>query len=178
MFSLLILILIVSSASCGHWGYEGAGSDWSKEAKECRVGRLQSPIDINTKSVIYDRKLNVNFNNFDKPIDGEHLRLENNGHTVQVTLDRDAVRGRVPYVNGSAVGNDNYEFVQLHFHWDEEDDMGSEHAIDGIRYALEVSDGCFLMNHKLITTPHRCTMFWLTRNTELMCPKQRGIRMD
>lgn len=51
--------------------------------------------------------------------------------------DEDDENG-IPTIAGSALGNDKYRFVQLHFHWHMDDTKGSEHAIDGKRYALEV----------------------------------------
>lgn len=140
MISLLIASLLVSAASSAHWDYGGRDGDWSKVSQECKVGRAQSPIDIRTNDVLWDRKLHLNYSNFDKPIDGKHFQLVNNGHSVQLTLDRDAVRGSVPTLSGTAVGasNDSFEFVQLHFHWNDDDTHGSEHAIDGHRFALEV----------------------------------------
>ncbi|XP_076028813.1 putative carbonic anhydrase 3 [Oratosquilla oratoria] len=34
--------------------------------------------------------------------------------------------------------NKTYTFVQLHFHWGEYDDLGSEHTVDGEAFPLEI----------------------------------------
>jgi carbonic anhydrase len=138
---VLSLSLLVLGVTSDHWDYEGKEADWSRVSKECKFGRAQSPIDIQTKNVIWDKNLHLRYQNFDKEIAGEHFNLVNNGHSVQLTLNKDTFNASlIPSITGSAVGgtNETFEFVQLHFHWDTDDTHGSEHAIDGHRYALEV----------------------------------------
>lgn len=135
----LCSLLLVQSSWAQHWDYSGKEADWSRVSEECKIGKAQSPIDIDTKTVVWDKNLDLQYQGFDQEIDGKFLQLQNNGHTVQLTLDRSAIpKSARPAVSGSAVGNETFEFVQLHFHWDDKDDQGSEHAIDGHRYALEV----------------------------------------
>ena len=41
------------------------------------------------------------------------------------------------YLVGGGLG-DMYKVAQLHFHWGNEDEQGSEHTLDGKSYPLEV----------------------------------------
>lgn len=41
-------------------------------------------------------------------------------------------------VTGSIVGDELYAFRQLHFHWNKRERSGTEHSINGERFALEV----------------------------------------
>lgn len=45
-----------------------------------------------------------------------------------------------PNLTGTVVDDKIYEFAQLHFHWGESSDRGSEHSIDSVFYPAEVSD--------------------------------------
>lgn len=150
LFSGALCILLLAPSWAQHWDYSGKEADWSRVSAECTVGKAQSPIDINTTAVQWDPSLDLSYRGFDHEIDGKFLSVQNNGHTVQLTLDRSAIPAFArPAVSGSAVGNATYEFIQLHFHWDDEDDQGSEHAIDGHRYALEVSIFLFINLHHI-----------------------------
>lgn len=112
---------------------------WKKFAHECS-GRSQSPIDIQVSKVKYDSSLSLSLKGFNQEIDGSFFNLINNGHTVQLNLIDSFMRQEdIPIVKGPALNDKVYKFVQLHFHWHYNDSEGSEHAIDGKRYALEVS---------------------------------------
>jgi carbonic anhydrase len=43
-----------------------------------------------------------------------------------------------PYITGEALKNEIYLFEQLHFHWGGSRGRGSEHAINGKTYSMEV----------------------------------------
>lgn len=43
----------------------------------------------------------------------------------------------VPHISGGPL-NGHYEFSQMHFHWGENDTIGSEDLIDGVSYPLEL----------------------------------------
>lgn len=49
------------------------------------------------------------------------------------TLDADAQ----PTISGGPL-NFEYEFAQLHFHWGDNDTLGSEDLIDGVSYPMEL----------------------------------------
>ncbi|KAI1296937.1 Carbonic anhydrase 15 [Halotydeus destructor] len=137
---VLFISLLTGYSSGAEWEYDGShGQDhWSKLSNICSAGRAQSPIDIERKKVKLDPSLKIDFKNYDKLIEGQQWRLSNNGHTAQLTLNKSGLSGeQVPSISGTALGH-SYEFIQLHFHWHTKDDKGSEHAIDGNHFALEM----------------------------------------
>jgi len=72
---------------------------------------------------------------YDKSFDS--ATIVNNGHSAQLTLNIPEDQQK-PYITGSALNNEKYIFEQLHFHWSGERERGSEHAIDGKSYAMEM----------------------------------------
>ncbi len=99
-----------------HWGYEGAGSadhwgDLKEEFALCKMGKVQSPIDIKTASLADEELPSINVSYSATP-----LTVVNNGHAIQVN-----------YAAGSSitVGGKSYDLLQFHFH------NPSEHTIDG-----------------------------------------------
>ncbi|XP_053914996.1 carbonic anhydrase 3 isoform X2 [Cuculus canorus] len=114
------------------WGYDGDnGPDhWHKNYPIAK-GRHQSPIEINNKDVHYDRSLLPWFASYDP---GAAKTILNNGKTCRVvfddSFDRSVLRG------GPLQGV--YRLRQLHFHWGSSDDHGSEHVVNGVRYAGEL----------------------------------------
>ncbi|KAM6413121.1 carbonic anhydrase 3-like [Pluvialis apricaria] len=114
------------------WGYDGDnGPDhWHKNYPIAK-GRHQSPIEINNKDVHYDSSLLPWFASYDP---GAAKTILNNGKTCRVvfddSFDRSVLRG------GPLPGV--YRLRQLHFHWGSSDDHGSEHVVNGVRYAGEL----------------------------------------
>ncbi|NXS67179.1 CAH3 anhydrase, partial [Pandion haliaetus] len=114
------------------WGYDGDnGPDqWHKNYPIAK-GRHQSPIEINNKEVHYDRSLLPWFASYDP---GAAKTILNNGKTCRVvfddSFDRSVLRG------GPLPGV--YRLRQLLFHWGSSDDHGSEHVVNGVRYAGEL----------------------------------------
>uniref|UniRef100_A0A8C4VGU4 Carbonic anhydrase n=1 Tax=Gopherus evgoodei TaxID=1825980 RepID=A0A8C4VGU4_9SAUR len=94
-------------------------------------GDHQSPIEINSKEVQHDPSLPPWFVGYDP---GAAKTILNNGRTCRVvfddTFDRSVVRG------GPLQGT--YRLRQFHFHWGSSDDHGSEHVVDGVKYAAEL----------------------------------------
>lgn len=120
-----MLVVCIGSASAAHhgphWTYEGHEGpehwgDLDPSFKDCRLGHLQSPIDI-PAATIHPTPLD--------PIHFEYkavpLHIVDNGHTVMAT-----------YPPGSVmrVGSAEYEVQQVHFH------EPSEEAIDGKHFPL------------------------------------------
>ncbi len=104
-----------------YWGYDGEGSpeNWGKikgEFKDCRLGRLQSPIDI--VPTITANLPNINIHYKTVP-----LKILNNGHTIQINY---------PAGSKMVVGGVVYNLLQLHFH------ANSENAIKGKIYDMEM----------------------------------------
>ena len=89
--------------------------------------------------------------NYGGIVDGKGTRLEdgpfkNNGHTAVVyshdiqisnplaTQQLDVIAELPPTVgilSGGHLGGDDYQILQLHFHWGADDTKGSEHTLDG-----------------------------------------------
>ena len=129
--SVITLSLIVGLSTAAradstrvHWGYGGEAdpSVWSELSPEfaaCGVGREQSPIDIDTDSVVHAALEPVQ-------LDWQPFTPEvvNNGHTIQVNAN-----GAGGYAE---LGGRRYELLQYHFH------HLSEHTIDGKHGQMEV----------------------------------------
>ncbi|CAO2599226.1 Carbonic anhydrase 14 [Lemmus lemmus] len=123
-FALLLKVTSILAADGGHhWTYEGPhGQDhWSTFYPECG-GDAQSPINIQTDSVIFDPDLPaVQPQGYDQP-GTEPLELHNNGHTVQLSLPSTLHLGGLPR---------KYTAAQLHLHWGQKGSQeGSEHQIN------------------------------------------------
>jgi carbonic anhydrase len=102
-----------------HWGYEGHGGPaaWaslSPEFSACKLGHLQSPIDIHGAKVADLPAIKFEY----QP---SPLKIIDNGHTIQVN-----------YAPGSAIeiGGVRYELIQFHFH------RPSEEKINGKAHAM------------------------------------------
>lgn len=50
------------------------------------------------------------------------------------------------FVTGTALNNDIYRFVQFHFHWRNSHSSGSEHAINGNKFTMEVCLLCLFVS--------------------------------
>ncbi|OQV13371.1 putative Carbonic anhydrase 14 [Hypsibius exemplaris] len=144
----LVGSLVVLLASCGFvkasekWGYsseeEEDGSprtpaNWSLSYPNC--GRHnQSPINIDSKYVTVDRSLEeILFVDYDDYPTNQTWKLLNNGHTVQLQANF----SHPPQLHAGGL-NAKYEFIQMHFHWGEDDFEGSEHRINSRKYPLEL----------------------------------------
>ena len=106
-------------AEGSHWSYEGhagpaAWAALSPEFGTCKLGSLQSPIDIRSAKVANLPAIRFDY----KPAP---LKIIDNGHTIQVN-----------YAPGSSidVGGARYELVQFHFH------RPSEEKINGKAHAM------------------------------------------
>lgn len=115
-------------ASHGHWGYEDQEA-WHAAFLDCS-GKSQSPIDIDTKTVIYDSRLPpIALEGYDLTGGSSHM-LQNNGHTLQLSL---------PNTMRIVSGFDNvYLAAQLHFHWGTIEVPGSEHTVDDVHFPAEI----------------------------------------
>ncbi|KAF4797990.1 Carbonic anhydrase 13 [Turdus rufiventris] len=115
-----------------HWGYEehNGPAHW-KEVFPVANGDRQSPIDIKTEETKYDpslRPLNPSYDPASAKI------ILNNGHSTSVEFD-DTVNKSV--LTGGPL-NGTYRLRQIHFHWGSNDEAGSEHTVDGMKYAAEL----------------------------------------
>ncbi|XP_028377388.1 carbonic anhydrase 4 [Phyllostomus discolor] len=134
LLALLALVRYRSSAGAeSHWCYEAQakasdclGPDqWGGDCKKTR----QSPINIVTTKAQVDKTLGCfSFSGYDKK---QKWAVQNNGHSVMVLLGNEAT------VAGGGLAA-RYRATQLHLHWSRELDAGSEHSLDGERFAMEM----------------------------------------
>ncbi|KAI5614244.1 carbonic anhydrase 14 isoform X2 [Silurus asotus] len=116
------------SSEGNHWGYNDQRS-WRSTFGDCG-GTSQSPIDIETRDVSYNPSLPaIKLQGYD--LSGQPgLKLENNGHTLQLQL---------PKTMRIVKGFDQvYVAAQLHFHWGTTEVPGSEHTIDNVHFPAEI----------------------------------------
>uniref|UniRef100_W5MKX7 Carbonic anhydrase n=1 Tax=Lepisosteus oculatus TaxID=7918 RepID=W5MKX7_LEPOC len=144
--TLLFLTIVVSSTSSSeedssvekeskehhkgshHWKYDDQEL-WPSTFEHCS-GKSQSPINIETGKTIYDSSLPAivleGYDLSDKAL----LKLQNNGHTLQLNL---------PSTMHIVQGFDNmFIAAQLHFHWGTKEVPGSEHTIDNVHFPAEI----------------------------------------
>lgn len=119
-------------------------SHWGEKYSTC-VGKHQSPIDISEKYISLVKLDPLFFENFDEvPIEAS---LTNNGHTGNklqyyylylykknnVSVMYKIISEVMPELSGGPLRG-VYRFEQLHFHWGENDNEGSENTINNSRY--------------------------------------------
>ncbi|KAJ0177589.1 hypothetical protein K1T71_006462 [Dendrolimus kikuchii] len=95
----------------------------------CRAGELQSPINIMTRSAVVDyHEAHIRGPLGFRGYGDVKVAASNNGHTLKWSNIPDTP---APIVSGGPLRG-NYTFLQFHLHW------LSEHAIDGMKYPLEI----------------------------------------
>uniref|UniRef100_A0A1B6MLQ1 Alpha-carbonic anhydrase domain-containing protein n=1 Tax=Graphocephala atropunctata TaxID=36148 RepID=A0A1B6MLQ1_9HEMI len=94
-------------------------------------GVNHSPIKIDTQAAVAQKYPQLQFHN-QWNARGDAL-LVNNGKTLRVSLLKST---SLPYLQGGPFVGD-YVFYEMHFHWGIKDCCGTEHVIDGQRYAVE-----------------------------------------
>ncbi|CAD5233859.1 unnamed protein product [Bursaphelenchus xylophilus] len=98
----------------------------------CQTGRSQSPINLANESTAFKFLEPLEFVNFDK---SEWLFLDNNGWTAEL-------RGFKNWKNRPAISGGNltgtYRLHNIHFHWGQNTSHGSEHSVNGVKYAGEM----------------------------------------
>ncbi|UXI22055.1 hypothetical protein NH340_JMT07998 [Sarcoptes scabiei] len=121
--------------SWNYWGKNGE-KHWSQKFRDCK-GPFQSPINIETEKILHLPDLQLSFINYDQQLFS--LKMTNNGHGIilEPTL-RTYANGVECFIGGSAVNYDIYQFLQFHFHWRNSHSNGSEHAIDGKKFSMEI----------------------------------------
>ncbi|XP_016060236.1 PREDICTED: carbonic anhydrase 4 [Miniopterus natalensis] len=117
-----------------HWCYEiqarfnrdCMGPDqWGQQCQKDR----QSPINIVTAKAQLNENLGpFSFSGYDKK---QKWSVENNGHSVMVLLGNEST------IAGGGLAS-RYRAKQLHLHWSAVLDAGSEHSLDGDRFAMEM----------------------------------------
>ncbi|CAH4031547.1 putative carbonic anhydrase 3 [Pieris brassicae] len=114
------------------FGYDGSigPTYWGERYQECR-GKHQSPININVLRVKQVALPDITFIGFNDPIDNVHVT--NNGHTVLIEVENEPH----PRVSGGPLDG-TYVFSQMHFHWGDNDTLGSEDKINHRSFPMEL----------------------------------------
>src|SRR6266704_3405189 len=104
---LSVVATVGYCAEAEHWSYSGATgpAKWNSLEKgfaQCKLGQVQSPIDIPDQKARKGDRAPLLFNYKPSP-----LKIIDDGHTIQVN-----------YAPGSflIVGGSQYELVEFHFH--------------------------------------------------------------
>ncbi|CAF0997586.1 unnamed protein product [Adineta steineri] len=118
---------------CELWNYHDLGPDvWSDTYPTC-AAHSQSPINIQTACTDYQSFTPFSFQS------GYNLThnftLHNNGHTI---VGRYTGNSSTTYTLTGGGLNGTYEFLQFHLHWGENYKSGSEHQVNGMKYAGEI----------------------------------------
>lgn len=117
------------------WNYHDQNG-WAQEYPLCdSSGMRQSPIDIVTSQVIKQPQFRLQFIDYDQEVE---LQLKNTHHSVSL-MPIPALSP--PSVKLNWINNDDavFELQDIHFHWGDGFNKGSEHEINGQRAAAEVS---------------------------------------
>ncbi|NXR71546.1 CAH9 anhydrase, partial [Pycnonotus jocosus] len=93
-------------------------------------GTKQSPINVDIAQAIFSPDLRpIQLSGYSLPA-SKQLKLKNNGHTVVLDLPE-----TLALSGGYA---QQYRAVQLHLHWGSPSGPGSEHTVNGRRFAAEI----------------------------------------
>ena len=99
----------------------------------CPNGTQQSPIDINTTTVMCDSSLGeFTLVNYDNTPPGVNFTATNTGKGLKISFDSNVYNAS----GGGLIGT--YTTIQFHLHWGSSNDKGSEHTVDGMMYPAEV----------------------------------------
>ncbi|XP_030023117.1 carbonic anhydrase [Manduca sexta] len=125
VFLAVLLICLADVSSQLEWSY----SYQTQWPGACKTGKQQSPINIMSRQAVFDKEEG----HIHGPLVLRGYRdvtvtSVNNGHTLRWDAVPDLV---APVMSGGPLSG-NYTFMQFHLHW------LSEHAIDGMKYPLEI----------------------------------------
>ncbi|KAF6207673.1 hypothetical protein GE061_016120 [Apolygus lucorum] len=99
----------------------------------CDIGKMQSPINIDTTKLVRVVKPPLELKGFDD-LPTMTKVYNNHGQYVKVGLQYKTL----PTVKGGILDEGKtYRFLQYHFHWGNSGNEGSEHAIDGKMFPFE-----------------------------------------
>ncbi|XP_055643282.1 carbonic anhydrase 2-like [Toxorhynchites rutilus septentrionalis] len=117
---LLVALLSLAVAYC-------------RDFPEC-VGRMQSPIALSTQSAFPGMEfLPLELSTYE--MDPTQVMVRNDGYTAIYSFQ---FPDNQPIIARGGVLMGEFQFDSLHFHWGANSDRGTEHVIDGGRYAMEV----------------------------------------
>ncbi|KAL1116052.1 hypothetical protein AAG570_005547 [Ranatra chinensis] len=125
-----IFLVFVVSVRC-----ERASPGWPEELPYFPKGRRQSPINIVPEEAVPRQlpPLTIQVADLDEKVD-----LKNDGHTLTVTLrNENKVHPAEINLRGGPLSG-IYTFNNYHLHWGDVGELGSEHAIDGVKFQGEM----------------------------------------
>ena len=126
VLSLGLLTLVTGAPFNYNIGFEKV---WRRFLGSQCGGCRQSPINIQTAQVQESNVLMaLSFHNYDQPLDGE---FENIGTTVRFVPDAGTT---VAVSNHKGI----YDLRWIDFHWGSVNTEGSEHRVNGMKYAAEI----------------------------------------
>ncbi|XP_037939743.1 carbonic anhydrase 7 [Teleopsis dalmanni] len=135
LFTAIVLFCDLEKINSQEFTYNGRmGPDhWGDTYNTCS-GKHQSPININIVDVVNSTFWPLEFHDFDViPASAE---LVNNGHTVVVKL---LYHNMPPTISGGPLRNQGlFQFSQFHFHWGENNTVGSEDRINNVSFPAEL----------------------------------------
>ncbi|CAF0867440.1 unnamed protein product [Adineta steineri] len=132
IFNLLYLTILPSTI-VSTWNYGELGPDvWSDQYPLC-IGHSQSPIDIKTACTIYQSFIPFHFS--EDYNNSYNFTVVNNGHTILTKYSGNILLSLT--LTGGGL-NGTFEFLNFHLHWGENYKSGSEHQINGEKYAGEI----------------------------------------
>jgi carbonic anhydrase len=131
VFQLIILATLQPAIHGEGWNYEHP-EDWATDYPDCGETN-QSPINILDGDVVFRDMGRIRFNDLYYKQSGFNLSLANTGHGVQVNVD---AAESITIQDGDLA--EEYILAQFHLHWGEDENMGSEHALNNIYYPAEI----------------------------------------
>eukprot|EP01083_Nonionella_stella_P263435 894910_1 len=154
ILSTLLLALLINHCNSSplHWGYADT-LQWTDSYTECGFDH-QSPIDIISNSETTCEPILLDWTS-----QIEHFAIRNNGHSFQVIPFEIQHKGGSDFSELEILHHANDTNIRLknlfyntfkspidseccidslHFHWSEDNNFGSEHAINGDKYPLEL----------------------------------------
>ena len=119
------LLSLFVTTFCAAYSYDKQ-SAWTGE---CNTGKSQSPILIDTSTIVPVRFAPLVLQNWNVPLNGY---FKQRGKTVKFFEKSGMV---LPTIIKNGV---TYYVCQFHFHWGADDSSGTEHQIDNTKYAAEL----------------------------------------
>ncbi|XP_011874489.1 PREDICTED: carbonic anhydrase 9-like [Vollenhovia emeryi] len=134
----LALVVVSMRNGINGFGYRKREQHlWPQKYESC-AGKLQSPVGISTSKAIALPLPALEMIGYHDFLSMPQI-LTNNGQTVKLTVNKNAMYGRLPYIFGAVLQrNRQYEMEQLHFHWGIKNNRGAEHVLNGVRYPMEM----------------------------------------
>lgn len=131
LITLILAILAnqVDLAKADGWSYKDQ-QHWKCDATNMR----QSPIDIETDKVVFKKDVSLNFVNYDQEVE---FNLKNTHHSVSMEPIKTNELKPIIELNWVEGGNE-FELQEIHFHWGDGVNKGSEHEINNVRAAAEM----------------------------------------